>query len=227
MNRKQRRAKRPLGFVVYEGVTCMPGLPFGDSLRHIVVIAVLTSNNSKTGNMIQFYILVKNHPPMLAVWNGQDFSICGDCKHRGCKGNKRTCYVKIWEAVTQIYKSYKAGRYPRYNPAEDEHWFVGAEMRFGAYGDPAAAPFLLWDYFNSLTDQTVTGYTAQWDKVHRGWSEFCMASTSTPEEFFMATSAGWRCYHIGEVTEQMTRMGVTCPNVTKGRQCIKCGLCGG
>ena len=48
-----------------------------------VGIVTFSSNNSKTGDMPQTWILVKNVNPIEAVNTGADKLICGDCKHRG------------------------------------------------------------------------------------------------------------------------------------------------
>ena len=52
------------------------------------IVAILTglhkpSDNIKTGDELQSFILVKNTPPQVAIDTGEDKKICGDCKHRG------------------------------------------------------------------------------------------------------------------------------------------------
>ena len=59
----------------------------------IVVIATTGSKNSKTGDMVQTWILRDDIAPNQAVKTGEDYSVCGDCKHRG-----QSCYVKTFQA---------------------------------------------------------------------------------------------------------------------------------
>ena len=49
----------------------------------IVGIVTFNSNNIKTGNVVQTWIIVKDINPIEAVNTGADKLICGDCKHRG------------------------------------------------------------------------------------------------------------------------------------------------
>ena len=63
------------GFVFYDGPSLIDGAP-------IVAIAVLESENGKTGDMVQTYILRADVDPVSALRTGEDASICGDCVHR-------------------------------------------------------------------------------------------------------------------------------------------------
>ena len=75
---------KPSGYVIYRGPSLIDSKP-------IVAIAITNSKNTKTGNMIQTYILVDNQT--LPVQNYQslaDYSICGDCKHRRGLDRKST-----------------------------------------------------------------------------------------------------------------------------------------
>ena len=80
------------GVVLYEGPSQIDGAP-------IVMIAVgllQGSTNTKTGAMVQTYILRQDMPPIEAVKTGADESICGGCTHRGDgTGKKRSCYVTL------------------------------------------------------------------------------------------------------------------------------------
>lgn len=72
--------KRPAGYVLFEGPSAIDGAP-------VVVIAIVKSTNVKTGNMIQTYILRADMSPLEAAGQGLDYSICGDCPHRGIPGS--------------------------------------------------------------------------------------------------------------------------------------------
>ena len=102
--------------IIYRGPSLI------DPNENIVVIAIVKSSNTKTGNMVQTYILCDNgNDPMLNNKLGLDFSICGNCKHRGtpvdinatgkhAKG--RTCYVKLFQGVLHVWKHLQKGGYP-------------------------------------------------------------------------------------------------------------------
>ena len=62
-------------FVFYDGPSALDGAP-------IIGIAVLRSDNRKTGDMVQTYILRADTHPVDALRDGSDASICGDCPHR-------------------------------------------------------------------------------------------------------------------------------------------------
>ena len=54
-----------------------------DSIVGIITGLAHSSHNTKTGAMLQTWILVKNVNPIEAVNTGADELVCGDCKHRG------------------------------------------------------------------------------------------------------------------------------------------------
>jgi hypothetical protein len=62
--------------IIYRGPSLYDGAP-------IVVVATFTKSNSKTGGVVQTYILRDDVDPRDASKGGQDVSICGSCPHRG------------------------------------------------------------------------------------------------------------------------------------------------
>ena len=62
--------------IIYQGPSLLDGLP-------IVAIATYSDKNTKTGKVLQTYIMRSDISPLEASKTGQDFSICGDCKFRG------------------------------------------------------------------------------------------------------------------------------------------------
>ena len=84
------------GIVIYNGPSSYDGAP-------IVSVLIKGSTNRKTGATIQQYILREDVHPVTASRQGLDFSVCGNCKHKGTaspdkvKGEAvgRTCYVKL------------------------------------------------------------------------------------------------------------------------------------
>jgi hypothetical protein len=77
-----------------------------------VAILTLKSDNRKTGDVCQVWILRRDVKPTDAINAGEDVSICGNCPHR--KGNsysgKRTCYVRM-TGPNAVWKAYKAKKY--------------------------------------------------------------------------------------------------------------------
>ena len=91
MDRPSDRA--PKGYVIHES----PDSP-------VIAVAILNSENKKTGNMIQVYILDRSQHPVEAVRNGTDDVICGDCPLRSGNG----CYVTVWQGPLSVWKQYRA-----------------------------------------------------------------------------------------------------------------------
>jgi hypothetical protein len=56
--------------IIYNGPSLLDGKP-------IVVIATYSKRNTKTGEVVQTYILVDGMNPLDASKTGADFSICG------------------------------------------------------------------------------------------------------------------------------------------------------
>ena len=63
-------------YILYKGPSIIDGQP-------IVAIAMYSKANTKTGPVVQTYILVDGMPPLEASKTGADVSICGDCIMRG------------------------------------------------------------------------------------------------------------------------------------------------
>ena len=100
--------------IIYKGPSLIDG-------SQIVVLATMGNKripNTKTGAMLQTYILVDNgKTPTENNRTGQDYAICGECPHRGgaagCdKGAAvgRACYVNLGHGPRSAYASYLNGR---------------------------------------------------------------------------------------------------------------------
>ena len=81
----------------------------------LLATGVLTkSTNSKTGSMIQTFILRQDMKPIEAVNTGADVAICGDCPFRPIIAKQTgdaSCYVTTW-MLTKLWESWRAGRVP-------------------------------------------------------------------------------------------------------------------
>ncbi len=207
--------------VIYEGPSMLNGEP---------IVAIATgfkgslSSNIKTGPMIQTWILAQDEEPHHAVKSGTDEAVCGDCKLRPL--NLGVCYVLTFQGPLNIYRMWKRGGYQIYRPEA----FAGLAVRFGAYGDPAAVPFHIWDDIGFQASLT-TGYTHAWkycDPLHK---HYCMASVDSEEEALEARHAGWRTFRVTTSPgDKSLSDEVICPASDVGGhklQCIQCGICDG
>ena len=90
--------------IIYNGQSLLDGKP-------IVAIATYSDKNTKTGKVLQTYIIRSDISPLDASKNGEDFSICGDCQFRGevttdpkrKQAKNRKCYVNLGQGPTIIY----------------------------------------------------------------------------------------------------------------------------
>lgn len=178
-------SRRPMsnGYILYEGPSMLDGAP-------IVMIGTgfwNRSANPKTGDMIQTWIIRQDQPPLDAVLNGDDKSVCGNCPLR-----RTTCYVNTGRAPNNVWKAYAAGRYLQ---LPELRLFANRAVRFGAYGDPAAVPVEL---ISRIAGAAVgyTGYTHQWRTCDQRLRNFCMASADCVDDYRDAKRLGWRVFRI-------------------------------
>jgi hypothetical protein len=215
---------KPNGVVLYDGPSLLNG-------KHIVVVAIgfkSASTNTKTGGMIQTYILYADENPMLALKTGNDSSVCGGCIHRpNPLTGLRTCYVRIDTGPNNVYKAWKRGNYPTLT---DYAMFENRPVRLGTYGDPAAAPLAIWHNISAYAKMT-TGYTHQWrSKKFANLSYFCQASVETAEEVAKANAKGFGTFRVLPVIEPIPANVIHCPaSAERGHltTCMECGVCDG
>ncbi|MBU4566983.1 MAG: hypothetical protein KKE29_19880 [Proteobacteria bacterium] len=213
-------ANNSKGFVLYQGASELDGAP-------VVLIATLKSNNRKTGNMVQTWILRSDMPPVEAVKNGCDASICGDCPLRGENGQGRACYVNVGQAPGAVYRAYKAGKYND-NPTLNEikGALEGRMLRIGAYGDPAAVPAAIWRDLTKWADGH-TGYTHQWRKA----ADLCgivQASCDSKADAEQAEATGWQYFRVTRDASDKRPGELHCPADRLDKvTCERCGLCNG
>jgi hypothetical protein len=132
--------------IIYKGPSRIDGAP-------IVVLATYSNRNSKTGAVVQTYILREDINPLEASKTGADVSICGTCPLRGTPTSDparkqavgRRCYVNLGQGVLIVWRAYRKGVYP---DAQDSAGRAalgrGRVVRVGTYGDPAAVPDHVW-----------------------------------------------------------------------------------
>jgi len=210
---KTAKAKKPTGYVVYEGPSALTREP-------IVAVVTLKSDNGKTGDMAQLWIIANgDEKPSDALKTGGDKAVCGDCPFAGGKG----CYVNVGQAPNAVYRTAKAGKYPHGMPPA-----TPKAIRLGAYGDPAALPFeVIAELLRRFDGHT--GYTHSWKTCDARLQGVVMASVETAETTAAATQAGWRTARVAP-DATLAANEFLCPATTEGGKrttCEACQLCNG
>jgi len=213
------------GFIFYRGPSPIDGAP-------IVAIATLKSKNSKTGDMVQTWILREDISPLDAIATGEDQSICGNCAHRGTAKRKRTCYVDAGKAPSMVFDAYHRGQYIDLSddPGTVAMLIAQRIVRMGAYGDPAMVPVAKWRMLLAAAAGR-TGYTHAWRRM---WAQslrpYVMASVDSVAEQDIARAMGWRTFRVRAETEPLQSNEFACPASPEGgqrKQCITCKACDG
>lgn len=224
-----RKQPPPNGIVLYEGPSQIDGQP----IVCVVTGVSAKSRNGKTGALLQTWILRSDLSPRVAVNSGEDYSICGDCAKRGIvvtvggisRNKKRECYVRVGNAPRSVWSTYKRGRYP---DAWDESTFAGRAVRLGAYGDPAAVPYHVWQRVLSGASFW-TGYTHQWARFPE-LATWCMASVDTAAERLQAKFLGYRTFRVRGEAEARERGEAVCGASREAghkTNCFDCHACSG
>ena len=214
--------------IIYKGQSLLDGKP-------IVAIATYSDRNTKTGKVLQTYIIRADISPLEASKSGEDFSICGDCKFRGTpttdpvrkQAVKRDCYVNLGQGPTIVFKSYMRGVYPMANNRADRTDLgFGRVVRIGTYGDPAAVPSWVWD-------QLLTGCESHLAYSHQSGfrPDIAMQSADTEAQAVAHWNNGARPFRvITDIGDLVKGKEILCPaSKEAGRrvQCNACKLCGG
>jgi hypothetical protein len=215
--------KKPSGYIIYRGASLLDDKP-------IVVVAITgKSSNSKTGDMVQTYILVDNEKsPVESAKALDDVFVCGDCKHR--RGLGGSCYVNLGQGPRAVMDGVIRGIYPDniINAAFAVH---KRKVRLGTYGDPAAVPAYVWQALLAGADSH-TGYTHQWQNGKADHvKQWCMASVDTPKEAALAKMEGWRTFRV-RVADGSLELSheMKCPasaEMNKRLTCDTCMACSG
>jgi len=214
--------------ILYQGASLINGEP-------IVALAQSDSTNSKTGNMIQTFILDSTVDPITASRTGKDESICGSCPHRGTPNNNakgqatdRTCYVTLAHSPLGKYKAWKRGVYGTTVSTLKEIESFGSlqGVRLGTYGDPCAVPNDIW---KALINKALYS-TAYTHAAINPMPESIMTSTDNLWQSVKAWGRGERTFRVISDINQLYRNEILCPaseEMGKRATCATCKLCGG
>jgi hypothetical protein len=208
---------KPTGYLLHETDT-------------YAVIATLESENRKTGDMIQVWILPRRESPVDAVRTSHDAIVCGDCPHRGIGFKSRTCYVNVVQGPHSVWRKYRDDKYPMLAIAEYSRVFAGRAVRFGAYGEPVLIPMAIVRAIVAHADGH-TGYTHQWRKPeYATYREYVMASCDSMADHIAAKALGWRTFRVRTSDAPLVAREISCPasdEAGKRTQCVRCRLCNG
>ena len=226
---KPKALPKVTGVVLYDGPSALDSKP-------IVVVATLNSANAKTGNMIQTWIIRSDVHPLDALDTGEDYSICGNCPHRGIATDdpnkkqavKRSCYVVLGQGPTIIHKSVERGVYP----TVEGHQAIaaigrGRMVRLGTYGDPAAVPSYIWESLISKAK----GHTAYTHGATNPMPESIMTSADSARDAQRAWARGERTFRVlADKSDLLKGREILCPaseEAGKRTTCESCKLCAG
>lgn len=217
-----KTSANPGGVIVYEGPSRIDGAP-------IVAVVTFKTNNAKTGNMAQLWIIRSDVNPILASQTGADEAVCGGCPLRGLANGKnavgRSCYVNLSQAPLAIYNAYLRGSYPVASNATLRKGIAGRAIRLGAYGDPVALPLDVLARVVSFSSGH-TGYSHQWRlPIATGYERFLMASVESEQGADEAVSAGWRYFRVRRDSDPVLKGEIICPASDEGRNRTVCALC--
>jgi len=208
------------GRILWEGLSPVDGAPI------VCIVTGLTdkSDNGKTGEMLQTWILRQDLHPVEAFLTAQ--SVCGGCIHHGL--NLGSCYVNWGQAPRSVWQCYRRGGYPHIGNG----WsvFDDAIVRIGSAGDPAMVPAEIWANIVQRCRKR-TGFTHQW---RQPWAQhlkgIVQASCDGFADYLEATAHGWRTYLVQPAGNDDPIGLVHCAaSVERGAKttCERCTLCDG
>ena len=222
--------------ILWEGKSRIDGKP-------IVVIATIDSDNVKTGDVVHTWIVRQDVNPVLTRHTGEDYSVCGNFVHRHYfrglvlkgDGDKRAdCYVQLYQGPRAVWSKYAEGdgyACPKRN-AEVTRQLGTKEIRVGAYGDPCAVPYHVWESLLAQGNRRWSGFTHQWrNPENQEYRRFLMASCDNAQDVLDAAAMGWRAYWVKYDNSQDHLVAhlpvVECLYSARGINCKACGICDG
>ena len=194
---------------------------------NVVAIATTGSLNSKTGNMVQIWLLDRNLHPVENIQTGKDASLqCKGCPFASGKG----CYVAPMPLMA-IWNKYQRNDYPSlaFGSPEWGAFWEGKAVRFGAYGNPSLLPLAIVESIAKLARKH-TGYFHDWQSMSKqeakAYGRFFMASAE-PWNIAKAHKLGLRAFSVLPEGAAAPQGSLECLADSKGLTCAECGLCDG
>ena len=219
------------GRILWQGISPIDGSPIVCILTGITK----TSGNTKTGGMLQTWILRTDVRPDHAYQTGADYAVCGNCPHRKFNNlpdrtlqpAQGSCYVRKYQAPLAVWQCFQRGGYA---PATSYEFAAGRAIRFGSYGDPAMVPAEVWQGLAAAADSH-TGYTHQW---RQPWAQplkgLVQASCDGMADYIEATAHGWKTFLVKAAgSPDPANMAHCAASAERGAKtdCATCRLCDG
>lgn len=211
---------KPNGVILFQGPSLI-------NKKEIVAIATnlnKPSDNRKTGDFIQTYILPISEKPTDAVNSGEDEAVCGDCLHRKKGGGWGSCYVNHGFGPNQVYKAFLAEKYPVFNSEIHIELFKQRLVRLGAFGDPCAVNTSIWKQICEVSDGW-TGYSHGWRYCDQDLAKYCMASVESVAGMLKAKQMGWKTFRVRNSDEEIIKGEFICPASSEAGKRLKCEDC--
>lgn len=220
------KERKPTIRVAWRG----PSLIDGSPIRVVVYCLRHGSKSRKLGPVAQVLICPDDVPPHVAVKNGRDFAVCGQCLLRpmnggGCYCNLGAYFPRVFETSTQLPADINA-----VCKAIRES---GLPLRIGSWGDPAAVPP---EVIERLVDAARgpngeprhTAYTECGTRLEL--KGIAMRSVLSVQDQREAESEGWRTFRVRGPEDPVLPGEVVCPaSAEAGHKttCSQCLLCSG
>ena len=201
----------------------------------VLATGLKESKNTKTGNMVQSWILRSDMDPLAALRTGSDVGVCGACDLRPKSFNGKTwkgraCYVRLDTAALGMYRARERGNVPKVTLSELSELTRDRMVRLGAYGDPAAVPLAVWDAFTAYAEGW-TGYTHQAaSKRLRDVLKYCQISADSEADTLAARGAGVGSFRVLTEGQSPLAFEMRCPASKEAgyvSTCAECKACSG
>jgi len=226
--------KAPTGAIIWQGPSAWDSEPIAVVLSWSGCTASGDGANTKTGRMIQSYIVRQTGSPVADLKTGADSSICGDCDQRpeavavrilaGLPAGPR-CYVNVGQGPRAIADGMARGIYPTISTADAAELVRGFLLRLGTYGDPGMAPALLWAQLVAAASDH-TGYTHRANDTGADLLGMCMASADSQPEARELQAQGWATFRVStDPTETRDRGEARCPASAEAGRRVTCESC--
>ena len=202
--KKDRHGKPFLGYVLYEGISHLGP----DPIVVIVTGLSVSTVNSKTGDLAQIWIMLRDIPPQDA--GPKSKSVCGNCAFRHDKKGG-LCYVRLYEAPLSIFNAYHKDRYSR---------------------DPNGIKLVRnWIYHRGHTGYSESAIRFLNHKDLSSHAEFVgsrvMLSAKTAKEAKRLNAMGFKTFRPVNSLDELERFEDLCASDRLGLTCDECMQCHG
>ncbi len=232
--RRPDNGQAPTGAIIWQGPSAWNGEPIALLLNWSGCTASGDSANTKTGRMIQSYIIRQTGSPLADLKTGADASICGNCPHRpeqvaaalaAGKPSPGRCYVQVGKSVETVANGMARGIYPTISLADAADLVEGFLLRLGTYGDPGMLPGLVWEQIVTAASDH-TGYTHRAMDTGADLLGMLMASADSLAEARDLQALGWQTFRVStDPAEPRLRGEPRCPASREAGRRVTCETC--